>query len=61
VAWPDVVEIDEDGGRVQVTWRVSRVRFPGLDRARLAVRIPSDAETLTLAELREAIESMGAF
>ena len=61
VAWPDVVEIDEDGGRVQVTWRVSRVRFPDLDRTRLAVRIPSDAETLTLAELREAIERMGAF
>jgi hypothetical protein len=61
VAWPDVVEIEEDGGRVHVQYRVSRVRFPDLDPARLAVRIPPGAATLTLEELRDTIERMGAF
>lgn len=61
VSWPSVVEIEEEGGRVHVTYRVSRVQFPGLDSSRLAVRIPPGASTMTLAELRETIERLGAF
>ena len=60
-AWPDVVTIEEAGGRVRVVYRVSRVQFPPRDPSRLAVRIPPNAETLTVDELREAIERLGDF
>jgi len=59
--WPDIVEIEEAGGRVRVVYRVSQVRFPQRDAARLAVRIPPGAATLTVDELRETIERLGAF
>jgi hypothetical protein len=59
-AWPALLVVDEGGGRLTVTCRIARMRRasdPG--RARVAVRVPEDAERITLAALRRAVERLG--
>ena len=60
-AWPSHLEIDQEGS-LHLACRVRRVQFGAQpDPRRLVVRIPEDAETLTLDQLHRAIERLGAF
>lgn len=61
VAWPARFVLADRDGAFKVACKVSRVRFPAaIDSLRLAVPIPPDARSLTPAELRKALERLGA-
>ena len=60
-AWPSHLEIDQEGS-LHMACRVRRIQFGAHpDARRLTIRIPEDAETLTLEQLHRAIERLGAF
>jgi hypothetical protein len=60
VPWPALLEVRTLGGRLDLTCRFERVRFPAHpDRSRFAVRIPADAERLGLDRLRGLLERVG--
>jgi hypothetical protein len=58
--WPNVIEIADLRGSLSLTVRVTQVRFTDRpDPGRLAVPIPADAASLTLASLRRALVRLG--
>jgi len=59
-AWPSQVEfVHRD---LHLVYKVSRlVRQAHVDPLKLAVRIPDDADTLTLENLRDVLERLGSF
>jgi hypothetical protein len=60
--WPARLTIDDLDNRGHVTFVLRNLRFAAApDRARLMVRLPDDAERVTLAELRRAFERLSAF
>lgn len=60
VHWPATMTIDGADGAWQVDCRIGNVRFaPHADPDLMAVRIPGDAERVTRAELRRAIDRLG--
>ena len=61
LAWPSRFEVTDLGGGFRLACKVTRVRFlTRPDSLRLAVRMPAGTVQLTLAELRRALERMGA-
>jgi hypothetical protein len=61
-AWPSHVELIDDERDLRLVARASQIRFrPAPDPYRLAVRVPDDAETLTLEELRALLDRLGVF
>jgi hypothetical protein len=62
VTWPARIELSDGDGDFRLDLKNTRTQFPArLDRERFAVRIPEEADTLTLDELRRLIERLGAF
>jgi hypothetical protein len=58
--WPNRIEIADLKGPLSLTLRLAQVRFTERpDPSRLAVPIPSNAQPLTLASLRRALERLG--
>ena len=59
-AWPVWVVVQSQPSDVRLTLRSSRLRFaPRIDPLRLRVRIPADAETLSVEDLRELLSRIG--
>ena len=59
-AWPSHVELEDVERGLRLTARVSQVRFRSEpDRERLAVRVPADADTLTLEQLKALLDRLG--
>ena len=62
VAWPSQIELLERRHDVRLLLKASQLRFPPQsDTSRLAVRIPQNADMLTLARLRNVLDRLGVF
>ena len=60
VAWPSQIELLYPRHDVRVLLKASQLRFgPLADTSRLAVRIPANADVLTLARLRRVLDRLG--
>jgi hypothetical protein len=61
LAWPARFDFTDLAGGYRLECKVARVRFPSRpDPLRFSVPIPADAERLTLAGLRRALERLGS-
>jgi hypothetical protein len=59
-AWPDWVVVQSHPSDVRLTLRSRSLRFtPRIDPLRLRVRIPDDAEALTVEDLRDLLSRIG--
>jgi len=59
--WPAWMIVESRRGDLRLTLRPSRLRFaPRIDPLRLKVRIPENAQALTVDDLRELIGRLGA-
>jgi hypothetical protein len=62
VPWPTRIELGDDAGEFRVELKASRTQFSSrVARERFHVRIPPNADTITLGELRALLERLGAF
>jgi hypothetical protein len=60
VPWPAVIEVDDPVHQVRLVCKASQLRFrPQADPARLTVRMPARAMTLTLQDLRSVLDRLG--
>jgi hypothetical protein len=60
VMWPTRVRFDDREIPLRMDCRVQRVRFSRyLERGRLAVSLPPDADRMSLVRLRRALERVG--
>lgn len=59
-AWPSWLIVETHPGDIRLTLRASRLRFaPRIDPQRLKVRIPENAEALTVEDLRDMLIQLG--
>ena len=59
-AWPSQLVVQSQPGDLRMTLRATRFKFtPRIDPSRLKVRIPPDAETVTLEDIRDLLGHAG--
>lgn len=58
IEWPVALRLEDLAGPLRLAGRVERVKFAPRRDARLAVRIPEDAERLDLTRLRRYLRSL---
>lgn len=58
--WPAVLEVEDRSREIRLVCKATQLRFrPRADAARLTVRIPERAMTLTLEDLRAVLDRLG--